>query len=148
MLKNLFKNKFSILLIIFLVFALACIRAFENQLFYDPFLEYFKSNYQNVSLPKITIFSLYTNFFFRYLLNSIVSLAIIYLCFKDLSMIKFLSVLYIILFILLISSFHYILIYWTNNNKMAIFYVRRFLIQPLFLLLFIVGIYFQKTIKQ
>ncbi len=147
MLKNLFKNKFRILLILVLILSLACIRTFENNLFYDPFLDYFKSNYQNKRLPEIDNFNLFLGLFFRYFLNSIISISIIYLVFKDLEIVKFTSVLYFILFFILAISFYLTLIYFDSNNKMTLFYIRRFLIQPIFLMLFLPGFYFQKTQK-
>lgn len=145
MLQKLFKNKFRILLIIILIFGLVIIRAFENQLFYDPFLEYFKSNYQNTKLPEIDNFKLFLGLFFRYLLNSTLSILIIYLVFIDLDMIKFASIIYFVFFIILIFAFYLALINKFENNKMTLFYIRRFLIQPIFLLLFLPGFYFQKT---
>lgn len=145
MLQKLFKNKFRILLILTLIFGLASIRAFENELFYDPFLEYFKSNYQNKRLPEIDNFNLFFGLFFRYFINSALSILIIFLVFKDLEMIKFASIVYFIFFIIFILAFYLMLIYFGNNNKMTLFYIRRFLIQPIFLLLFLPGFYFQKN---
>ncbi len=145
MLQKMFKHKFRVLLILILIFGLISTRAFENELFYDPFLEYFKSNYQNTRLPEIDNFNLFIGLFFRYFLNSILSILIIYLVFKDLEMIKFVSILYIIFFILLTFSFYIILFYFFETNKMTLFYIRRFIIQPIFLLLFLPGFYFQKS---
>lgn len=145
MLQKLFKFKFRILLILILLFGLASIRAFENDLFYDPFLEYFKSNYQQTKLPEIDNFNLFIGLFFRYFLNSILSILIIHLVFIDLKIIKFASIVYFIFFIILILAFYLMLIYFGNNNKMTLFYIRRFLIQPIFLLLFLPGFYFQKS---
>lgn len=145
MLQKLFKFKFRILLILILLFGLASIRAFENDLFYDPFLEYFKSNYQQTKLPEIDNFNLFIGLFFRYFLNSILSILIIHLVFIDLQIIKFASIVYFIFFIILILAFYLMLIYFGNNNKMTLFYIRRFLIQPIFLLLFLPGFYFQKS---
>ncbi len=144
MLKKLIKYKFRIVLIASLTFALACIRAFENEIFYDPFLNYFKLNYQNQRLPEIDNFNLFLGLLFRYILNSLTSIIIIFIIFKDFEMIKFVSILYIIFFILLTISFYIILIYFIETNKMTLFYIRRFLIQPIFLLLFLTGFYFQK----
>ncbi len=145
MLQKLFKYKFRILMILMLIIALAFVRAFENSLFYDPFLEYFKSNYQNKRLPEIDNFNLFIGLFFRYFLNSILSISIIYIVFKDLEIIKFASILYFFFFVILIFAFYMTLNYLMNENKMTLFYIRRFLIQPLFLLLFLPGFYFQKT---
>jgi exosortase F-associated protein len=147
MLKNLFKYKFDILLIAIFVFALACIRAFENELFYDPFLDYFKSDYQNIKMPEIHNINLFLGFFLRFLLNSILSILIIYVIFKDFEIIKFSIILYLLFFVILITSFFVLLNHPISNIKMYLFYIRRFIIQPILLLLFIPGLYFQKTTK-
>ena len=147
MLKNLLDYKFRILGVIPLIIALACVRSFENELFYDPFLEYFKSNYQNINLPKVDDFYLLTSYCFRYFINSMLSLSIIYIIFKDFEMIRFVSILYLIFFVVLIILFCVTLKYFGSSNKMSIFYIRRFLIQPIFLMLFLAGFYFQKKVK-
>lgn len=144
MLKKLLDNKLKIFLVLLLTFALVCIRAFENQLFYDPFLDYFKTNFQLIDLPVINNFKLFSGLLFRYLLNSLLSIAVLYLVFRDVEIIKFSAIIYLILFVVLIISFFIALIYFGETNKMMLFYIRRFLIQPIFLLLFLPGFYMQK----
>lgn len=48
MLQKLLNNKARIVQVIFLVGLLILIRAFEDQLFYDPFLNYFKAENTSV----------------------------------------------------------------------------------------------------
>jgi len=126
-----------------LVVLLVLVRTFEDALFYDPFLNYFKTNYTQLPLPQMETGKLFLHLFFRYLLNTILSLAIIYTIFKNVELVKFSAVLYVIFFIFLIAAFFLTLEFYANN-KMLIFYIRRFLIQPLFLLLFIPAFYFQE----
>ncbi len=142
------KNKFSILAIGFFMVLLICLRMFENELFYDPFLLYYKTNYQLIQFPKIDNLKLFFGLFLRYSLNSFLSICMIYVIFKDLEAIKFVSILYIIFFIVLIIAFFTILNSFETPNKMIFFYVRRFLIQPIFLILFISGFYFQKKMTK
>jgi exosortase F-associated protein len=71
-------------------------------------------------------------------------LAIIYVLFKDVDAVKFASVLYFIFFVILIGAFFFIVSNKGEINKMNLFYVRRFLIQPIFLLLFVPAFYYQK----
>jgi exosortase F-associated protein len=52
--------------------------------------------------------------------------------------------LYLLFFIILVIAFIFILFYNGETNKMGLFYVRRFIIQPLFLLLFLPAFYYQK----
>ncbi len=142
-----FKNCLQILLVLILIFLLVCVRMFENQLFYDPFLEYFKSSSSTNVLPKVDNFKLFISLFVRYFLNTLISLTIIYVLFKDLILVKFTAVLYVIFFLILILLFFVVYHYFGQNHKMLLFYVRRFIIQPLFLLLFVPAFYFQKNIK-
>jgi exosortase F-associated protein len=147
MLKKLLNNKFRILILIVLVSFLSIIRIVEKSIFYDPLLNYFKSDYTNFPLPLIDNFKLFFGLFFRYSLNTIVSITIIYVAFKDFGLVKFASVLYLIFFVILTAIFFFVLSFYGEENKMTLFYIRRFLIQPLLLLLFIPGFYIQKQSK-
>ena len=68
--------------VIFLFGLLFMIRAFEENLFYDPLIVYFQNDYLYKAVPKIDTWHLIVDMFFRYTLNSIISLAIIYLIFR------------------------------------------------------------------
>ena len=144
MLKKLFNHKVRIASALLFVVALVLIRAYEDSLFYDPFLDYFKGDYYNLPIPEIDNLQLIFGFFFRYILNTALSLAIIYVLFKDIDAVKFASVLYFIFFVMLLAAFFFILLNNGETNKMGLFYVRRFLIQPIFLLLFLPAFYYQK----
>lgn len=143
MLQKLLNNKLIIALVSLLVIFLALIRAYEDILFYDPFLNYFKIDYQNLPLPEIENSSLFLGLLFRYLLNSILSLAIIYVIFKDVEAVKFASILYVLFFVILVVAF-FLVLSFDEPSKMVLFYIRRFLIQPILLLLFLPAFYFQK----
>jgi exosortase F-associated protein len=144
MLKKILNHKARIALTIFFIVLLVTIRAYEDSLFYDPFLQYFKSDYYNLPLPKINYLQLFFGLLFRYVLNTSLSLAIIYVLFKDIDAMKFASVLYALFFVILTLAFYYILSNDVETNNMALFYIRRFLIQPIFLLLFLPAFYYQK----
>ena len=144
MLRKIVNHKVRILLALLLVLFLALIRAYENVLFYDPFLNYFKTDYHNLPLPEIENVPLFFGLLFRYFLNTVLSLAIIYVLFKDIDAIKFASILYLLFFVVLVVVFFFVFSFFGEANKMVLFYIRRFLIQPIFLLLFIPAFYFQK----
>ena len=123
---------------------LICIRFFENDLFYDPFLYFFKSEYQNKPLPNFEAFKLILNLFLRYFINALLSISIIYLLFQNKMHVKIASFLYLIVFVLLIMVFSYLIFGSNEPDYLLLFYVRRFLIQPLLILLLIPAFYFQK----
>ena len=145
MLKNLQKNKLKVALGLFLFLLLVLLRVFEDLIFYDPFLVYFKSNYQNSSLPKLNIIKLFFSLGFRYYFTSMISLGLLRLFFNDSRVIKFSVFLYSFLGIILMVTFFFVLIKFGETNKMNLFYIRRFIIQPIFLILFIPAFYYQRN---
>ena len=142
MLNNLRGNKFKIFIALVVVIGFALIRAFEKQLFYDPFLNYFKSDFHNLPYPQVEISKLFFGLFSRYLLNSILSLILIYALFQDRDILKFSLFIYILFLIVLLGMFYIILEYFPDAGWL-LFYVRRFIIQPILVLLFIPGFYYQ-----
>lgn len=148
MLNKLLNHKVKISLVILFVLLLALVRAYEDSLFYDPFLNYFKKDYSGLPLPKYNNLILFFGILFRYMLNTLLSLGIIYVLFKEISMIKFAAILYVIFFIFLIITFFLTIHIYKEHNNLLLFYIRRFLIQPIFLLLFLPAFYFQKQISK
>ncbi len=146
MLQYLIKNKLKLIIVLLLVLLLALVRIYENALFYDPFSYYFEGDYLNLTFPEYENLRLAFSLTSRYFLNAVISLAIIYVLFKDLALVKFSSVLYVIFFLILISVFFALITFSGNENNFIIFYVRRFLIQPIFVLLFIPAFYYQNRI--
>ncbi|WP_316635247.1 exosortase F system-associated protein [uncultured Flavobacterium sp.] len=137
------KHKLKILVSILVVFCFGLIRAFEDQLFYDPFLAYFKGNFQNLPFPEIDYFKLFLGLFLRYILNTVLSLLLIYTLFQDIEILKFSTFMYGFFLVLLFVMFFVIIEYFPDANWL-LFYIRRFIIQPIFILLFIPAFYYQK----
>lgn len=120
------------------------IRVFENQLFYDPFLQYFKSE-SATNYPDYNSLKLYCSLLIRYLLNTIISILLLKVIFKDIYIVKFSIILYSFLLVLLLVGFYVMVNYFDESQEMILFYIRRFIIQPIFILLFIPGFYLQKV---
>ncbi|RTY86726.1 exosortase F system-associated membrane protein [Flavobacterium sp. RSP15] len=147
MLQKILNNKVRVLQFLFFVVLLVLVRAFENQLFYDPFLDFFKKDFAKLPLPSFNVVQLFYGLLFRYTLNTAISLGIIYVLFKEIMMVKFAFVLYYFLFMILMVAFFYIIYFTWGNHNWILFYIRRFIIQPIFLLLFVPGFYYQKQNK-
>jgi exosortase F-associated protein len=147
MLQLLLQNKKKIGWSLFLILLLVLIRVFEDQLFYDPFLNYFKTEYAHIAFPKINIIKLFFSLGIRFYLNSVISLLLLYVLFADKQIVKFSALLYMILGSILMISFIFVLTFFAEESKMTLFYIRRFLIQPIFILLFIPAFYYQKQTK-
>lgn len=134
----------KIVVCLVLICLLVAIRAFETTLFYDPFIAYFKAEFSNLSYPQYDSILLFLNLIFRYTLNLVLSVLILYVIFDDIPMIKFSGSLLLLFLIVLLFLMFLLLNYFDENQKMVLFYVRRFIIQPIFLLLFIPAFYYQK----
>lgn len=133
-----------IILIICLVLMLAAVRLFEEHLFYDPFIRFFRSDYLLGDLPAYQMPKLLLNLTFRFVLNTLISLGIIYLAFRDRQIMKFSGLLYGILFLVGISIFIFLLLNLEKEHFLALFYVRRFLIHPIFILLLLPAFYYYR----
>lgn len=147
MLRELIKNKRRLFFIGLALLGLILVRAFEDDLFYDPFLSFFKTDYQNKQLPDLNYFLLFGNLLLRYALNTFFSLIIIRLLFNERNLMLFSSYLFIFLFVILVIVFFGLLHFYDQPDYLILFYIRRFLIQPLFLVLFIPAFYYQQLTR-
>lgn len=123
---------------------LILIRTFENELFYDPYLNFFENDYLYIDNPRREVFKLTLFTTLRYVLNSIISLGIIFMFFSDKNIVKFSAFIYTVAFVILISLFLYFVINPNQEDYYIFFNIRRFLIQPLLLLLLLPAFYYYK----
>ena len=144
MLKIILNHKVQFFLGILIIGLLVLIRIFENNLFYDPLLSFFKGEFSKNKLPQMNQIKLFLSLGFRYYLNSMLSLALLYVIFKDFNIIKFSAFLFILFGSMLLIAFAFTFHFFGEENKLTLFYIRRFIIQPLFLLVFIPAFYYQK----
>lgn len=143
------KNKTKdLVIVIIMIVGLLLIRAFEKDLFYDPFLDFFHGDTQNKILPKFETIKLFLGLLFRYFMNSTLTVFIVYFLFKDVSIVKLTSFLLTIFFVVLIILFFGLLHFSKSPDYLFVFYVRRFLIQPLFLILFVPAFFYQKSVNK
>ena len=136
------RNRIILLTVLFLILML--IRFIAQNYFYDPLIIYFKNDYLHGPIPQLDFGLYFLNLFYRFFLNTIVSLAIIYILFLNSRILKFSVFFYCIAFILFTALFFVLLQYNLTENNMFIFYVRRFLIHPLFLLILLPAFYYQQ----
>ena len=138
------RNPIIYILLLVLFGLLVLIRVFENELFYDPYLSFFKSDYLQMDFPNREILKLTLYTTLRYLLNTLLSLGIIYLFFRDTSIVKFSVLVYAVAYVILLAFFLYFVIHPRQEDYYLFFNFRRFLIQPIFLLLLIPAFYYYK----
>lgn len=127
---------------VFLVFLLVLVRQFERELFFDPFMAFFQGSYE--AGEKIPL-QWYLNLVLRFTLNTLLSLGVIYLCFLNRNVVKFAGILYLLMFLLLFPLFVFLMGTVQMDDYLTVFYIRRFLIHPVLLLLLVPAFYYQKT---
>lgn len=134
--------------IFILLLALILIRTYEDWLFYDPYLLFFKNDFLYMDNPRREVFKLTLFTSLRYILNSGISLGILYLVFKDRQVIKFSVLVFTVAFIILIPIFLYFVINPQQEDYYLFFNFRRFLIQPILLLLLLPAFYYQRQVER
>lgn len=127
-----------------LVSLLVLIRIFEEQLFYDPYLSFFKNDYLYIDSPRQEVFKLALFTTIRFVLNTLISLGILFVLFRDKGIIKFSCLIYGLAYIVFMSLFLYFVINPKQEDYYLFFNIRRFLIQPLIALLLIPAFYYHK----
>lgn len=135
-------TKFILVFILFVL--LAMIRYFENELFYDPYLTFFQNDYLYIDNPRREVFKLTAFTTLRYVMNSVISLGILYVFFRDKNIIKFSALVYGIAYIILLALFLYFVLNPNKEDYYLFFNIRRFLIQPIILLLLLPAFYYYK----
>ncbi|MBU2949108.1 exosortase F system-associated protein [Tamlana agarivorans] len=135
---------YKILVLSFLFLMLILIRYFEDALFYDPYLSFFRNDYLYIDSPRREIAKLVGFTTWRYVLNTIISLAIIYVVSLDKSMVKLSGVIYGLAFIVLMCIYLYFVVHPRQEDYYMFFNVRRFLIQPIILILLLPAFYYHK----
>jgi exosortase F-associated protein len=138
-------SNFTKYILAFVLFVLlVLVRVFEDQLFYDPYLLFFQNDYLYIDNPRREVFKLTVFTTLRYLLNTIISLGILHVIFKDRSIIKFSVFIYVIAYAMLLLLFLYFVLNPRQEDYYLFFNIRRFLIQPVLLILLLPAFYYHK----
>ena len=132
------------ILISVLFLLLILIRFFEYVLFYDPYLTFFKNDYLYVDSPRREVLKLVSFTTLRFMLNTFISLAVLFVVFRDKSIIKFSGIIYLVAYVLLMMVYLYFVINPRQEDYYLFFNVRRFLIQPIILILLLPAFYYHK----
>lgn len=130
--------------LLILVVLLILVRVYEDVLFYDPYLIFFQNDYLYIDSPRREVFKVLVFTAWRYFINTAISLGILYLLFNDKGIVKFSALIYIGAFVILISAYLYFIINPRQEDYYMFFNIRRFLIQPIFLLLLVPAFYYYK----
>ncbi|MEJ6664154.1 MAG: exosortase F system-associated protein [Flavobacteriaceae bacterium] len=132
------------LMVVIGVMGLVLVRYFETNLFYDPLDLFFQGDYLTRELPLIDPLFFWPSLIFRFLLNLIFGLMLLKGLFIDPQTIRFTWVLYLMFFAFLSLALFGLMAMYQAGYYHQLFYVRRFLIHPIILLILIPGFYFYK----
>ena len=125
------------------------VRAYEEALFYDPLIEYFQNDYLYKPIPEINSWHLVVDMLFRYSINSILTIGIIYMIFRKKKYVKFAGFLLMFSFMIMIVVFSLLLRAKFESGYLFPFYIRRFIVHPIFLMILLPAFYYyKKSVKK
>ena len=134
--------KYSLLAL--LIILLVLVRAFEDALFYDPYLTFFENDYLYIDSPRREAAKLVFFTSLRFAINTLISLVFLYVVFRDKEIIKFSVIIYGLAYVVLLVPFLYFVINPKQGDYYLFFNIRRFLIQPLLLILLLPAFYYYR----
>ena len=123
---------------------LVVLRPLGTFLLYDPLELYFQNDYLNLPLPEMNLLLLGLSVSLKYLMNSAVSLGIIYAAFYNVEYSRFALKIYFWVYLILIFLFFLLMLLEPQNSTRLLFYIRRFLMHPLLVLVLIPAFYYQQ----
>lgn len=132
----------------FLVFlgisGLVAVRVFEDQLFYDPFLNFFHEANKHALFPDFDWAKLFVGHLFRFSLNLFFSAVVVQFVFKNKRWTFQAAILITIVFAITFPIYLFCVHTRFEIGYLFSFYMRRFVIQPLILLLIIPMFYYRE----
>lgn len=120
------------------------VRVVGSTVFYDPLIDFYHSDYKTLPFPALEYGKYALNIALRFLLNSMISLGIIYLLFRSVKHVIVSSWVLLVTGLIGIGILMFLLFVLEDPSKQAVFYVRRLLIHPLMLFILVPALYFQE----
>jgi exosortase F-associated protein len=120
------------------------VRVVGSSVFYDPLIDFYHGEYKTLPFPTLEYGKYALNIALRFLVNSVISLGIIYLLFRSVKHVIVSSWVLLITGLIGVGILMFLLIVLEDPSKQAVFYVRRLLIHPLMLFILVPALYFQE----
>ncbi|WP_336734626.1 exosortase F system-associated membrane protein [Chryseobacterium sp. VD8] len=136
------------ILVILGILGLISVRILEDRIFYDPILTYFHEANKNLPFPDFEWGKLIPGYIFRFILNLLFSCVVIHFWFRNKQWTIQGAVLITIIFAITFPIYLYCIYDRFEIGYLFSFYMRRFVIQPLTLLLIIPMFYYRKQMVQ
>ena len=138
----------SWIIVIIAIFGLIGVRVVEEKIFYDPFLEYFHEANKKADFPDFEWTKLILNYLFRFFLNLIFSAIAVHFIFKKKDWTIQAAILMALVFAITFPIYLFCIHTKFEIGYLFSFYMRRFVIQPLILLLIIPMFYYRKNLEK
>ncbi|MCW3160443.1 exosortase F system-associated membrane protein [Chryseobacterium oryctis] len=135
-------------LVIIGLFGLISVRMLEDKIFYDPFLNYFHEANKEIAFPVFEWGKLIIGHLFRFILNLFFSCLVIHFIFKNKQWTVQGAILITIIFLITFPIYLYCVYDKFEIGYLLSFYMRRFVIQPLILLLIIPMFYYRQQVEK
>ncbi|ACU08801.1 hypothetical protein FIC_02368 [Flavobacteriaceae bacterium 3519-10] len=126
------------------ILGLIGVRMAEDAIFYDPFLKFFRAADDRAVFPDFEWANLVISYIFRFSLNLLFSLIVVHFIFKNKRWTIQAAVLILMVFAITLPVYLYCVYTRFEIGYLFSFYMRRFVIQPLILLLIIPLFYYRK----
>lgn len=128
------------------IIGLISVRLLEDTIFYDPFLKYFHEANKTFQFPTFEWGKLIVGHMFRFILNLLFSCLIIQCLFNRKEWTFQGALLITIIFVITFPIYLYCIYDRFDIGYLFSFYMRRFVIQPLILLLIVPLFYYRKQV--
>lgn len=136
------------ILVVVGIAGLIAVRVVEDEWFYDPFIQYFKGDYRNGAFPDFNWFQLILGHCFRFVLNLLFSAMLLHLLFLNRQWTLQGILLMVLVFAITFPIYLFCIYTKFEMGYLFSFYMRRFVIQPLILLLIIPMFYYRKHLLE
>ena len=130
-----------------IILLLVSVRYLRVEYFYDPLELFFKSDFKNqLQFPFLDFLELFKSYSLIFFLNSFLSIMIIYTYFPKKDVLKFLIVLFGLFYITLLMIF-VISFVFVSDDFLVFYYIRRFVLNPLLLILILPAYFYNSYMK-
>jgi exosortase F-associated protein len=135
----------SIIAVVMLILLLIAVRFFETTLFPEPLYDYFHTDFQLLAVPSGKAGVILAVTALRYLVNTVLSLGVLWFIYKKRTFIIASLWVYLFAFVILLITMAVCLFIDGESAKMILFYARRFLIHPILLFILVAGFYYLRN---
>lgn len=129
------------------VLGLVLVYVFQNQIFYDPFINYLV-NPQNPVIPNYVGWKYVASKALRFLLNDGFALMVIWGLFKKESYIRFAVIVFFIGFLILLPIYLFLAINYYIETQSFLNHLHRLVLNPVLMMLLIPAFYYQQSLEK